>query len=105
MKLRFSLLIPIVAVATLAAAQAQQATPAAAPAADDLPDAPTANVAVTIQPNGPMVVMDTSMGRITCQFYQKQAPATVCQLYRSRTGDQRLDRTQVKKGDAQQAAL
>ena len=57
--------------------QTQQATPAAAPAADDLPDAPTANVAVTILPNGPTVVMDTSMGRITCQFYQKQAPNTV----------------------------
>ena len=30
-----------------------------------------------IQPNGPTAVMDTSMGRITCQFYQKQAPKTV----------------------------
>jgi peptidyl-prolyl cis-trans isomerase A (cyclophilin A) len=29
------------------------------------------------QPNGPTVVMDTSMGRITCQFYQRQAPKTV----------------------------
>jgi peptidyl-prolyl cis-trans isomerase A (cyclophilin A) len=77
MKLKFSLLIPIIAAASLAAAQTQQAAPPAAPAADDLPDAPTANVAVTILPNGPMVVMDTSMGRITCQFYQKQAPATV----------------------------
>lgn len=28
-------------------------------------------------PNGPSVVMDTSMGRITCQFYQKQAPKAV----------------------------
>lgn len=28
-------------------------------------------------PNGPLVVMDTSMGRITCQFYQKQAPKAV----------------------------
>ena len=81
MNLRFSLLIPIVAAATLAAAQTQQATPpgtpAAAPAAEELPDAPTANVAVTILPNGPMAVIDTSMGRITCQFYQKQAPNTV----------------------------
>jgi peptidyl-prolyl cis-trans isomerase A (cyclophilin A) len=30
-----------------------------------------------IVPNGPYVVMDTSMGRITCQFYQKQAPNAV----------------------------
>ncbi len=28
-------------------------------------------------PNGPYVVMDTSMGRITCQFFQKQAPNAV----------------------------
>ncbi len=50
---------------------AQQAP--AAPA-QDLPDAPSASVIV---PNGPFVVMDTSMGRITCQFYQKQAPNAV----------------------------
>jgi peptidyl-prolyl cis-trans isomerase A (cyclophilin A) len=56
---------------------AQQSTPPTTPAAEELPDAPTANVAVTIVPNGPMVVMDTSMGRITCQFYQKQAPNAV----------------------------
>jgi peptidyl-prolyl cis-trans isomerase A (cyclophilin A) len=30
-----------------------------------------------IHPNGPTVVMDTSMGRITCQFYQQQAPKAV----------------------------
>ena len=75
MKLRFSLLIPVLAAAAMTAAQTQQSTPPAAPA--DLPDAPTANVAVTILPNGPTAVIDTSMGRITCQFYQKQAPATV----------------------------
>ena len=67
MKLKSFLLVPILAVA----ASAQQTPPA------DLPDAPTATVAVTTVPNGPMVVMDTSMGRITCQFYQKQAPLAV----------------------------
>jgi peptidyl-prolyl cis-trans isomerase A (cyclophilin A) len=30
-----------------------------------------------IHPNGPTVVMDTSMGRMTCQFYQHQAPRAV----------------------------
>jgi peptidyl-prolyl cis-trans isomerase A (cyclophilin A) len=45
--------------------------------ADDLPDAPQATAAAMIHPNGPTVVMDTSMGRITCQFYQKQAPKAV----------------------------
>jgi peptidyl-prolyl cis-trans isomerase A (cyclophilin A) len=74
MELKFSLLIPALALASLASTSAQQSTQ---PAAQDLPDAPVANVAVTIVPNGPMVVMDTSMGRITCQFYQKQAPAAV----------------------------
>src|SRR5580698_8774887 len=77
MKLQLSLLIPSLVLASLAAAPinatGQQSTPAPA----DLPDAPVANVAVTIVPNGPTVVMDTSMGRITCQFYQKQAPLAV----------------------------
>ena len=45
--------------------------------ADDLPDAPQATAAALIHPNGPTVVMDTSMGRITCQFYEKQAPKAV----------------------------
>ena len=76
MELKFALLIPALAVASLASSSAQQST-LATPAAQDLPDAPTATVAVTIVPNGPMVVMDTSMGRITCQFYQRQAPVAV----------------------------
>ncbi|HEY1648290.1 MAG TPA: peptidylprolyl isomerase [Terracidiphilus sp.] len=61
-------------------ALAQQTPPAQqTPAAPDqeLPDAPTATPAAMIAPNGPFVVMDTSMGRITCQFYQKQAPQAV----------------------------
>ncbi len=56
-----------------ASAVAQNSTPPPA----DLPDAPQATAAATIQPNGPTVIMDTSMGRITCQFYQKQAPKAV----------------------------
>lgn len=45
--------------------------------AQPLPDAPQATEAAMIQPNGPTVIMDTSMGRITCQFFQQQAPKTV----------------------------
>jgi len=45
-----------------------------------------ANVAVLIVPNGPRVVMDTSMGRITCQFYQKQAPNAVANFIGLATG-------------------
>ena len=54
---------------------AQDSTKPAPPA--DIPDAPQATAAAMIHPNGPTVVMDTSMGRITCQFFQKQAPNAV----------------------------
>jgi len=43
----------------------------------EIPDAPQATPEAMTVPNGPYVVMDTSMGRITCQFYQKQAPNAV----------------------------
>jgi peptidyl-prolyl cis-trans isomerase A (cyclophilin A) len=67
-------------------AQQQPATPAkpvdpdskpVAPPTEELPDSPTPQAAALIHPNGPVVVFDTSMGRITCQFYEKQAPKTV----------------------------
>jgi len=81
MKLLHTLLITAFSAALPASAIAQQSsTPGqtqTAKPADDLPDAPQATVAATIHPNGPTVVMDTSMGRITCQFYQQQAPKTV----------------------------
>ena len=57
-------------------ALAQQST-APANSAQDLPDAPQATPAAMIHPNGPSVIMETSMGRITCQFFQKQAPVAV----------------------------
>jgi len=74
--------LPFALMAAFAAsmAQAQQSTETpkpATPAADDLPDAPMATAAVLTVPNGPFVVMDTSMGRVTCQFYQRQAPHAV----------------------------
>jgi peptidyl-prolyl cis-trans isomerase A (cyclophilin A) len=73
------LLIFALASARLAVIAQQTAPPPAPPAApaEALPDAPQATVAATIHPNGPMVVMDTSMGRIICQFYQKEEPKTV----------------------------
>jgi peptidyl-prolyl cis-trans isomerase A (cyclophilin A) len=54
----------------------QKTAPASLP---DLPDAPgmSANVAPRIPPTGPTVVMDTSMGRITCKLFEKEAPLTV----------------------------
>ena len=75
MRLRTNLLISTLAIAvTTVAALAQETQKPVEPA---LPDAPQATAAALIRPNGPTVVMDTSMGRITCQFFQKEAPKTV----------------------------
>jgi peptidyl-prolyl cis-trans isomerase A (cyclophilin A) len=59
------------------AAAAVVAQQSSKPASQEVPEAPHATVEATTVPNGPFVVMDTSMGRITCQFYQQQAPHTV----------------------------
>lgn len=71
MKLSRTLLVPTLAAAFSVAALAQDSKPA------ELPDAPTATPAALMRPNGPTVVLDTSMGRMTCQFFQRQAPNTV----------------------------
>jgi peptidyl-prolyl cis-trans isomerase A (cyclophilin A) len=73
MNLKLILLFPALTVALAASAYAQTS----AKPAEDLPDAPAATAAAMTRPNGPTVVMDTSMGRITCQFYQRQAPQAV----------------------------
>ena len=83
----FALFAPVLAAAFAVSAFAQQSTPgtpstpqapATKPAANnDLPDGPQPTAAALIHPNGPTVVMDTSMGRITCQFFEKQAPIAV----------------------------
>jgi peptidyl-prolyl cis-trans isomerase A (cyclophilin A) len=73
MKLQRPLLLPVLAVAFAAAALAQTSSKPA----EEIPDAPAATPAAMTRPNGPTVVMDTSMGRITCQFYQRQAPLAV----------------------------
>ena len=70
MKLNYAFLIPALAVAFAAPASAQTSS-------SDLPDAPQATAVAMTIPNGPTVVMDTSMGRITCQFFQRQAPKAV----------------------------
>ena len=82
MNIRRTLLFSSLAVAGIAAVgfiafAKQSGTPASAPASQEIPDAPQATPEATTVPNGPTVVMDTSMGRITCQFYQKQAPKAV----------------------------
>jgi peptidyl-prolyl cis-trans isomerase A (cyclophilin A) len=72
MKVKFLVFSCLVG-ATFAGAMAQDPQKPAEP----LPEAPQATAAAMIHPNGPTVVMDTSMGRITCQFFEKQAPKTV----------------------------
>jgi peptidyl-prolyl cis-trans isomerase A (cyclophilin A) len=71
------LLLRITALTLFAAAplSAQQSSTPAAPG--DLPDSPTSQVPVAIQPTGPTAVFDTSMGRITCRLFDKEAPITV----------------------------
>ena len=72
MKHRHSLLAPAFLAACAVVAFAQDTKPA-----EPLPDAPQATAAALIHPNGPTVIMDTSMGRITCQLFQQQAPKAV----------------------------
>jgi len=74
MRIKGLFITPLAIAAFASAAFAQESTK---PAEDPLPDAPQATAAAQIHPNGPTVVMDTSMGRITCQFFQKEAPKAV----------------------------
>jgi peptidyl-prolyl cis-trans isomerase A (cyclophilin A) len=80
--------ISALAVAFAASAFALISVRTAAQSANELPDAPQATAAAAIVPNGPTVVMDTSMGRITCQFYQKQAPKAVANFIALAEGKQ-----------------
>ncbi len=66
---------------------AQQA-PVPTKPADDLPDTPstTEGIVVPPAPNGPTAVIDTTMGRLTCQFFQKEAPITVANFIGLATG-------------------
>jgi peptidyl-prolyl cis-trans isomerase A (cyclophilin A) len=62
-------------------AVAQQSTPTQTPPAQtppaELPDSPVSQAPTVLEPTGPTVVLDTSMGRMTCRFFDKQAPITV----------------------------
>jgi peptidyl-prolyl cis-trans isomerase A (cyclophilin A) len=53
-------------------AVAQQSTPPT-----ELPDTPTSQAPPVVEPTGPTAVLDTSMGRITCRLFDKQAPLAV----------------------------
>jgi peptidyl-prolyl cis-trans isomerase A (cyclophilin A) len=78
--------VAIFSSALLCTGFAQQATPppsttppAAPPAStsQELPDSPDTQAHVSPQPTGPTAVFDTSMGRISCKLFDKQAPKTV----------------------------
>lgn len=56
---------------------APQAQSSPAQSSQDLPDSPGAQVHPSLQPSGPTVVFDTSMGRMTCKFFSKEAPNAV----------------------------
>jgi peptidyl-prolyl cis-trans isomerase A (cyclophilin A) len=73
---RLPLLTFVLSSVTLAAAAQTPAPPAAQQA---LPDAPStiAHEAPPADPTGPTVLFDTSLGRITCKFFSKEAPETV----------------------------
>ena len=58
------------------------------PSTSDLPDAPstTAHDAPPAVPTGPTVLFDTSMGRLTCVLFDKEAPITVANFIGLATG-------------------
>ena len=67
---------------------AQETTPPATPPAttppassstssQELPDSPDIQAHVSPVPTGPTAVFDTSMGRMTCKLFSKEAPKTV----------------------------
>jgi peptidyl-prolyl cis-trans isomerase A (cyclophilin A) len=55
---------------------------------DQLPDAPStvAHEAAPATPTGPTVLFDTTMGRMTCRLFSKEAPATVANFIGLATG-------------------
>ncbi len=59
----------------------QQATPSA-----PLPDSPDSQVKAPLQPTGPTAIFDTSMGRMSCKLYAKEAPETVANFIGLATG-------------------
>ncbi len=61
---------------------AQQSNPSSpstssSQSSQDLPDSPGTQVQAAPQPTGPTAVFDTTMGRITCKLFSKEAPETV----------------------------
>ena len=73
---------PLALLILAAGSLAAQTTPAPATPASQLPDSPGMSNAAAAQlpepvPTGPTVVFDTSMGRLTCKLFDKEAPIAV----------------------------
>jgi len=94
MRLKFLFSASVLFATFATTAFSQDATRPAQPA---LPDAPQATAAAMIHPNGPTVVIDTSMGRITCQFFEKQAPKTVANFIALAQGTKEWTDPQTQK--------
>jgi len=64
------------------------AASALAQSSSSLPDAPstTAHEAPPAQPSGPTAVFDTTMGRMVCRLFDKEAPQTVANFIGLATG-------------------
>jgi len=80
------MLRPLALALVLSATALAQTTPPPTPQApatplpaDALPDAPstTTQAKPPVIPTGPTALIDTTMGRLTCKLYDKQAPITV----------------------------
>jgi peptidyl-prolyl cis-trans isomerase A (cyclophilin A) len=75
--MRFLIRVTALAFFAFTTLSAQQTTTPPAAAPTNLPDSPSSQAPVGIQPTGPTAVFDTSLGRITCQLFDKQAPLAV----------------------------
>ena len=81
-----------VAVAQSAPPETPQPVPPTAPASAkpsiELPDAPStvAHELPPAAPTGPTILFDTSMGRLTCKLFDKEAPLTVANFIGLATG-------------------
>lgn len=80
--------------------QQNQQQPADGAQTNALPDDPAtaAHVSPPVEPEGPTAVFDTSMGRMVCRLYSKEAPQTVANFIGLATGTkQYTDRATHKK--------
>ena len=64
----------------------QTQTPSQSAPASTLPDAPGMQAHIGPQPTGATVLFETSMGRMTCKFFDKQAPVAVANFMGLATG-------------------